>query len=150
MPAFTFRLEAVLQHRRRVEEDCQRKLAAAQAVLAAEQRRLDGLEASRDRHGEDLRLKLKHHLTASDMLCFQRYIIRLADDIAGQQARVAAAAKEVAQRRTDLVAALKKRQVLDRLKEKQKMGAAAKERRQEQDFTNEMAVTRYARTRRPA
>lgn len=147
MPAAKFRLEAVLQHRRRIEETCQRKLAAALAVLAAEQRLLAGLEASRDRQGEDLRLKLRNHLTASDMLCFQRYIIRLADDIAGQQARVAAAAGEVALRRTDLVAALKRRQVLERLKEKQRMAAAGRERRREQDFTNEMAVTRYARTR---
>ncbi|MFZ0612269.1 MAG: flagellar export protein FliJ [Desulfobacterales bacterium] len=147
MSAFNFSLETVLQHRRRIEEDCQRKLAAAQAVLLEEQRLLAGLEASRHRCGEDLRLKMQHHVTAADLLFFQRYGARLAGDIAGRRAKVAAAAKDVDLRRTELVAALKKRQVLDKLKEKQMMSAAKRERRQEQDFTNEMAVTRYARPR---
>ncbi len=147
MPAFNFSLETVLQHRRRVEEDCQRKLAAAQAVLMEEQRLLARLEASRARCGEDLRLKMQHHVTAAELLFFQRYSVRLADDIAGRQSKVATAAKEVDLRRAELVAALKKRQVLDKLKEKQMMSADRAERRQEQDFTNEMAVTRYTRSR---
>ncbi|MFZ1199235.1 MAG: flagellar export protein FliJ [Desulfobacterales bacterium] len=147
MPAFSFSLESVLQHRRRIEEDCQRKLAAAQAVLMEEQRLLAGLEASRASCAEDLRLKMQHNVTAAELLFFQRYSARLAGDIAGRQVKVAAAAKDVELRRTDLVAALKKRQVLDKLKEKQMLSAAKLERRQEQDFANEMAVTRYARPR---
>ncbi|MFZ0241024.1 MAG: flagellar export protein FliJ [Desulfobacterales bacterium] len=147
MPAFSFSLESVLQHRRRIEEDCQRKLAAARAVLMEEQRLLAGLEASRASCAEDLRLKMQHNVTAAELLFFQRYSARLAGDIAGRQVKVAAAAKDVELRRTDLVAALKKRQVLDKLKEKQMLSAAKLERRQEQDFANEMAVTRYARPR---
>jgi hypothetical protein len=37
--------------------------------------------------------------------------------------------------------------VLDKLKEKQIAAAAKKELKQEQDFMNEVAVTRHARTR---
>ncbi|MGA9235930.1 MAG: flagellar export protein FliJ [Desulfobacterales bacterium] len=147
MAGFNFRLETVLQHRRRIEEDCQRKLAAALADLAEEKRGLARIEATRDRYREELQQKLQSHMTASEMLLFQRYFDQLAFGIADQKTKVAAAAQLFEKRRTELVAALKKRKVLDKLKEKQMTVAAKKGLKQEQDFMNEMAVTRHARTR---
>ena len=147
MVGFNFRLETVLQHRRRIEEDCQRKLAAAFADLAEEKRGLARIEATRDRYREELQQKLKNNMTASEMLFFQRYFDQLAFDIADQKTKVAAAAQLFEKSRTELVAALKKRKVLDKLKEKQIAVAAKKELKQEQDFMNEVAVTRHARTR---
>jgi flagellar FliJ protein len=147
MAGFNFRLETVLQHRRRIEEDCQRKLAAALADLAEEKRGLARIEATRDRYREELQQKLKSHMTASEMLLFQRYFDQLACGIADQKKKVAAAAQLFEKRRTELVAALKKRKVLDKLKERQMTVAAQKGLKQEQDFMNEMAVTRHARTR---
>jgi len=147
MVGFNFRLETVLQHRRRIEEDCQRKLAAAFADLAEEKRGLARIEATRDRYREELQQKLKNNMTASEMLLFQRYFDQLAFDIADQKTKVAAAAQLFEKSRTELVAALKKRKVLDKLKEKQIAVAAKKELKQEQDFMNEVAVTRHARTR---
>jgi flagellar FliJ protein len=147
MAGFNFRLETVLQHRRRIEEDCQRKLAAALADLAMEKRGLAGIENSRDRGREEFQQKLKSNMTASEMLHYQRYLDQLAFDIADQKRKVAAAAQLVEKRRTELVAALKKRKVLDKLKEKQMTAAAKKGLKQEQDFMNEMAVIRHARPR---
>lgn len=147
MVGFNFRLETVLQHRRRIEEDCQRKLAAALADLAEEKRGLARIEATRDRYREELQQKLKNNMTASEMLLFQRYLDQLAVGIADQKTKVAAAAQLFEKSRTELVAALKKRKVLDKLKEKQIAVAAKKELKQEQDFMNEVAVTRHARTR---
>ena len=147
MVGFNFRLETVLQHRRRIEEDCQRKLAAAFADLAEEKRGLARIEATRDRYREELQQKLKNNMTASEMLLFQRYFDQLAFDIADQKTKVAAAAQLFEKSRTELVAALKKRKVLDKLREKQIAVAAKKELKQEQDFMNEVAVTRHARTR---
>ena len=147
MDSFNFSLETVLQHRRRIEEDCQRKLAAALADLAEEKRGLARIEATRDRYREELQQKLKSNMTASEMLLFQRYFDQLTFGIAAQKTKVAAAAQLFEKRRTELVAALKKRKVLDKLKEKQMTVAAKKGLKQEQDFMNEMAVTRHARTR---
>ena len=147
MAGFNFRLETVLQHRRRIEEDCQRKLAAALTELAEEKRGLAGIEASRDREREEFQQKLKSNMTASEMLLYQRYFDQLAVYIADQKRKVVAAAQLFEKRRTELVAALKKRKVLDKLKEKQMTVAAKKGLKQEQDFMNEMAVTRHARTR---
>ena len=147
MADFNFRLETVLQHRRRIEEDCQRELAAALADLAKEKRGLAGIEASRDRQREEFQQKLKSNMTASEMLLYQRYFDQLAVYIADQKRKVVAAAQLFEKRRTELVAAVKKRKVLDKLKEKQMNVAAKKGLKQEQDFMNEMAVTRHARTR---
>ena len=147
MAGFKFRLETILQHRRRIEEDCQRKLAAALAELAKEKRGLAGSEASRDRDREEFQQKLKSNMTASEMLLYQRYFDQLAFDIADQKRKVAAAAQLLEKRRTELVAALKKRKVLDKLKEKQMTAAVKKKLKQEQDFMNEMAVIRYTRPR---
>ena len=147
MAGFTFRLETVLQHRRRIEEDCQRELAAALAGLTQEKRVLAGIEASRDRGREEFQQKLKSNMTASEMLLYQRYFDQLAFDIADQKREVAEAAQLFEKRRSELVAALKKRKVLDKLKENQMTAAAKKGLKQEQDFMNEMAVTRHVRTR---
>ena len=86
-------------------------------------------------------------MTASEMLLFQRYFDQLAVNIADQKTKVATAAQLFEKRRTELVAALKKRKVLDKLKEKQMAAAAKKRLKQEQDFMNEMVVTRHARPR---
>jgi flagellar FliJ protein len=147
MAGFSFRLETVLQQRRRIEEDCQRRLAAALADLTIAKRGLAGIENSRDKGREEFQQKLERHMTASEMLLYQRYFDRLAFDIADQKRKVAAAAQLFEKRRTELVAALKKRRVLDKLKEKQMTAAVKKELKQEQDFMNEMAVIRYARPR---
>jgi flagellar FliJ protein len=147
MAGFNFRLETVLQHRRRIEEDCQRRLAAALAALAEEKKGLADIEASRDRDREGFQQKLKSNMTASEMLLYQRYFDQLAFDIGDQKRKVAAAAQLFEKRRSELVAALKKRQVLDKLKEKQTVVAAKKGLKQEQDFMNEMAVTRHDRPR---
>ena len=136
-----------MQHRRRIEEDCQRKLAAALTELAEEKRGLAGIEASRDREWEEYQQKLKSNMTASEMLLYQKYFDQLAVYIADQRRKVTTAAQFFEKRRTELVAALKKRKVLDKLKEKQMTVAAKKGLKQEQDFMNEMAVTRHARTR---
>jgi flagellar FliJ protein len=147
MAGFNFRLETVLQHRRRIEEECQRELTAALADLAEEKRALAGIEASRDREREEFQQKLKSNMTASEMLLYQRYFDQLAVDILEQKRKVAGTAQVFEKRRTELVAALKKRKVLDKLKEKQMTAAAKKGLKQEQNFMNEMAVTRHARAR---
>jgi len=147
MAGFNFRLETVLQHRRRIEEDCRRELAAALADLAIENRGLAGIEKSRDQGREEFQQKLKSNMTASEVLLYQRYLDQLAFDIADQKRQVAAAAQLCEKRRTELVAALKKRKVLDKLREKQVAAAAKKGLKQEQDFLNEMAVIRHARPR---
>ena len=147
MADFNFRLETVLQHRRRIEEDCQRELAAALADLAKEKRGLAGIVNSRDRDREEFQQKLQSNMTASEMLFYQRYFEQLAFDIAVQKRKVAAAAQLFEKRRSELVAALKKRTVLDKLKEKQMTAAAKKGLKQEQEFMNEMAVTRHDRPR---
>ncbi|MGW8186588.1 MAG: flagellar export protein FliJ [Desulfobacterales bacterium] len=147
MAGFSLRLETVLQHRRRIEEDCQRRLAAALTDLTIEKRGLAGIENSRDEGREEFHQKLKNNMTASEMLLYQKYFDQLAFDIADQKRKVAAAAQLFEKRRTELVAALKKRKVLDKLKEKQMTAAVKKELKQEQDFMNEMAVARYARPR---
>lgn len=147
MAGFNFRLETVLQHRRRTEEDCQRKLAAALADLGIEKRSLEDLENTRDQGREEFQQKLKSHMTASEMLFYQRYFDQLAGYIAEQKRKVAAAAQQFEKRRTELVAALKKRKVLDKLKEKQMIAAVKKGLKREQDFMNEMAVIRHLRPR---
>ena len=147
MAGFNFKLETVLQHRRRIEEDCQRKLAAALADLAIEKRGLAGIENSRDQGRGEFQQKLKSNMTASEVLLYRRYLDQLAFDIADQKRKVAAAAQLFEKRRTELIAALKKRKVLDRLKEKQMTASAKKGLKQERDFMNEMAVIRHARPR---
>ena len=142
---FRFRLETILTQRRHVEETFQKELADARQELAAAQA---VLRETKDTHRQcmrDMRRKQRDRFRADDMLLYYPYLERLKQDIELHMKRVAAAERNVAQKRQALLEAMKKRKILDKLKEKQLQAHLKAEAGREQRFADESAAQQHAR-----
>jgi flagellar protein FliJ len=142
---FRFRLETILTQRRHVEETFQKELADARQELAAAQAALREAKNTHRQCMRDMGRKQRNRFRADDMLLYYPYLERLKQDIELHMKRVAAAERKVAQKRLALLDAMKKRKILEKLKEKQLQAHLKAEAGREQRFADESAAQKYAR-----
>src|SRR5688572_30254101 len=120
MPKFVFRLQAVLRHRKAVEQEKLRDLAMAAARLREAENELKELDQSMRETNEDVRRnRLTGRLDVAFIAAHRRYLLgmqRKAMEVAG---KIAAAQKAVEAARAALAEAAKQRMVLEKLREKQ-------------------------------
>ena len=142
---FQFRFETVLAQRRHVEESFQKELAEARQQLSAAQAVLREAKETRRQCMREMRRKQRDRFRADDILLYYPYLERLTQEIELHMKSVAAAERKVAQRRQALLEAMKKRKILDKLKEKQFQTHLKAEAGREQRFTDESAAQQHAR-----
>jgi flagellar FliJ protein len=142
---FRFRLETILTQRRHVEETSQKELAEASQELAAAQAALRETKGIHRQCMRDMRRKQRGRFRADDMLLYYPYLERLKQDIELHMRRIAAAERNVAQKRQALLEAMKKRKILDKLKEKQLQAHLTAEAGRERRFADESAAQQHAR-----
>ncbi|MCR4402726.1 MAG: flagellar export protein FliJ [Firmicutes bacterium] len=145
MKRFRFRLEKLLEVRRLRENALQQDLARAQEALRREKGVLETLGAARGATLEALRANVCGTLNVQDIAAYYRYLGFLAHRIEEQRAVVERAAREEAAKRDALIAARRRRKVVEKLRER----AYARYRegilREEQAFLDEVGSMRYAR-----
>jgi flagellar FliJ protein len=142
---FRFRLESILTQRRHVEEGFQKELADARQELAAAQAALREAKGTHRQCMRDMRRKQRDRFRADDMLLYFPYLERLKLNIELHMKRGAAAERKVEQKRQALLDAMKKRKVLEKLKENQLQAHFKAEAKREQRFTDESAAQQYGR-----
>ena len=142
---FRFRLETILTQRRHVEETSQKELAEASQELAAAQAVLRETKSTHRQCMRDMRRKQRDRFRADDMLLYYPYLERLKQEIELHMKRIAAAERNVAQKRQALLEAMKKRKILDKLKEKQLQAHLTAEVGRERRFADESAAQQHAR-----
>jgi flagellar FliJ protein len=120
MAQFVFRLQAVLRHRKAVEQEKLRDLAAAMTRLKAVEDELKALEQSMRETSEDVR---RNHLTGRLDVAFitahRRFLLGMQRKALELATKIAAARRDVEVVQTALAEAAKQRMVLDKLREKQ-------------------------------
>ena len=144
---FRFRLEPVLEHRKRIEDekqqrlaDCERELRAAQDELArlnGEYKRFSG--ALRDRHRE---------LAAEELRWHYSHLGYLDRRMVAQHATIAELRAAADRARAELIDASKDRKIMDRLKERRFEAHRALEAGLEQKELEESNARRYSRLTR--
>jgi flagellar FliJ protein len=142
---FRFRLETILTQRRHAEETSQKELADARQDLAAAQAALREVKNTRRQCMRDMRRKQQDRFRADEMLLYYPYLERLKQGIELHKKHVAASERKVAQKRQALLDALKKRKILEKLKEKQLQAYFKAEAGREQRFADESAAQQHAR-----
>ncbi len=142
---FRFRLQTILTQRRHVEETSQKELADARQDLAAAQAALREVKNTRRQCMQDMRRKQQDRFRADEMLLYYPYLERLKQGIELHKKHVAAGERKVAQKRLALLDALKKRKILEKLKEKQLQAYLKAEAGREQRFSDESAAQQHAR-----
>jgi flagellar FliJ protein len=145
MIMYRFPLEPVLHHRSFIEENLQKELAVLKKMLAHEERKLNSYRKAKYEFLCELQKKEEEGITVSEIVLYSSFIERLSMDIAKQRERVLEFEKKVDQKREDLIEAMKKRKILEKLKEKKRKAYLQEVMKKEQGFLNEVAINRFNR-----
>ena len=139
---YRFRLQRVLDYRRRREEDCGRTLRQVQLLHQQEETRLAALQAEAQAQEEYLENARGAALSPAELQSWQRYHQVLAQGIAAQQGVVAQAAQVVAEQRQQLLVARQETKVIEKLRDKAKQRYLLELTNREQQLLDELALTR--------
>jgi flagellar FliJ protein len=142
---YQFKLQALLNHRRHQEEVCQKELAEAQRDLSDAQKKLKSIKKDKRDNIQKLQARQTERHNASNILIFINYIGQLSRDLDAQMQLVDHASQHVTEKRDNLIAIMKKRKTLEKLKEKQWLDYQQKMMQAERKFNDEIAATRYIR-----
>ena len=145
MKKFKFRLENVLELRRKTLEDRQLEMAAIQARLNDANNKLDSLEQSRLQAKRDLEniLGAGENIEFIRVKNYQDYIAKLDDDISIQHKVIADIENELELKQEEVREALKAKKMLEKLKEKEYKAFLKDFEQREAKELDDIALTRY-------
>ena len=142
---YRFKLEALLNHRRHLEDECQKELAATRNELAVEQGRLGCIKEEKRENILILKNKQKNSTAVGEIILYVNYIQQLSKKIEDQTRCVHDAQKKVNRVRNELIMIIKKRKTLEKLKEKEQQAYQQKLMQNERKLMDEIAATRHVR-----
>lgn len=140
-----FKLQAVLNQRQHREESARIILADAARELRRAQKALSDMENIRAQYGRAMRLKQDNNESAMELILYTRYLGRLDSEICEQRQLIDTLVKDKEDKRCALMATLKDRKVIEKLKERYLADMEKKERDVEQKLLNDVAISRYQR-----
>lgn len=142
---FHFTLQPLLNHRKFVEKILKKELAESEKSLEAEKRKLLVYENQANRMIREMESKAEGKAVLSEIRLYARSHERLAHETEQQHEKISHVARLSGEKRYRLVEAMKKRKVVDKLKEKRLKNYRVEINRQEQAFNNEIAVQQFNR-----
>ncbi len=142
---YRFKLQSLLKHRRHQEEICQKEMAEAQRNLTDAQEKLRCLKKIKRENIQKLQARQKELHNVSSIIISINYIEKLSRDVAAQMEQVGKASEKVTQKRHHLIAIMKKRKMLEKLKEKDRLEYQQKMMQAERKINDEVAATRHIR-----
>ncbi len=140
---FEFKLEALRRYRLFEQEQMQKTLAEAQRDLEQVKAHLEQRIALRAATEAEFNAGRADAASACQAGLYRHYLQNLANQIETLRQQVTAAETVCEQKRQELLVAVKKRKALDRLKEKGGQAYLADMKRKEEEFINEMALSRF-------
>ena len=141
---FKFNLQPLLNHRRYLEEVLQKELAQFRKRLIAEQNKLRRLKEKKREYSQKLQQRQKENGTVSDLILYLRYLDRLSTELEHQHQQVVAAEKEFKDKRNDLIQTMKKRKMMEKLKEYRLKAYQQQTLKNERKFMDEVATKQFS------
>lgn len=146
MARFRFRLEVVLEHKQRLEDQAQLELAKAQALQVREEQRLQELLDSETAAFAELeRQRFMGRLDIEALQMGMTYLDVLKTQILRQSQVVERVRRNTDAKREQLVGFMQERKALEQLRDRQKKDFIREENRREAIESDDMVVMRYAR-----
>src|SRR5688572_6087860 len=139
MPKFVFQLDAVLRHRKSIEEQRQRELSIAQAEMSKMEAELRTIDETARGVSDDVRNnRLTGHLDMSFLAAHRRYVLAMQRKALALAQRMAAQQQVVDAARRQLAEAAKQRKIIEKLKERQQERWRAEQSRKELESLGEV------------
>ena len=142
---YKFPLEPVLNHRSFIVENLQKELAILEKILSGEKRNLRSYKKAKYEFLSELQKKEEEGVTISEIVLYSSFVERLSMDIIEQRERIVEAVRKVDLKRDDLIEAMKKMKMLEKLKEKERKAYRQEVMKKEQRFLDEVATNRFTR-----
>ncbi len=139
----TFRFETLLRLRKNAENLEQRKMAEMQNHLYARQNELQDLNFSGTKNKEELQNRLQQSIPGRTLGLYDRYFQSLGIQSGLQEQIISETGEKVEAKRSELVEAMKKRRVLEILKDRDILKKKRKVLKDEIAFMDEIASTRW-------
>ena len=140
---YHFNLESLLNHRRYQEEILQKELAGLKVRLAAEKDKLWVLRQKKRKTVQQLQEKQTDGRLVSEIKLFVDFLDQLSKEMEAQRENVLEAERNFSLKRRDLIAAMKERKTLDRLKEKGLQAYEQEQFKKERSFMDEVASRQF-------
>lgn len=139
----TYRFETLLRLRKNAETLEQRALAEMQNHHYARQHELQNLKTSGEKNREELQARLQQTLSGKTLGLYDWYFQSMGTRTVIQEHLITRSGQQVEAQRTQLVEAMKKRRVLEILKDRELLNARRKMIKQEIAFQDEVSSTRW-------
>ena len=142
---FTFKLQTVLDHRQFVEDNLKKEHAEIRQQAMAEQQKLESLERKEMETRAALKLEQVQGLSSDRVVAYHAYLNRLTDLSRSQKTVIREIKKQESKKQDELLEAMKKRQILEKLKDQEHERFNQALLKKEMTFIDEIAVNQFAR-----
>jgi flagellar FliJ protein len=139
----TFRFETLLKLRKNAENLEQREMAEIQNHLYARQNELQDLNSSGTKNKEELQSRLQQSIPGSTLDLYDRYFQSMGLRSGLQERIISETGEKVEAKRSELVEAMRKRRVLEILKDRDILKKKRKVLKDEIALMDEIASTRW-------
>lgn len=142
---YTFNMQTVLDHRQFIEDQLKKDLAEIRQQVMAAQQQMKLLK----RKEMDTRTALKQEqaegVSSDQVVTYHAYLKRLSDRIARQVTVISEIRERESKKQDALLEAMKKRQILEKLKDQSLDRYNQMMLKKEMNFIDEVAINRYVR-----
>jgi flagellar FliJ protein len=143
MARFKFALEALLNHRLHHEEIIQKELAVCACGVRDEKMILTRIQQDKEKAVAEIHQKLLRGIAISEHILYANFLEGLARNMVVQQEKVKESEIKYAQKRDDLIEAVKKRKTIENLREKGLAAFSRKMLKLDQDFLDEVGICHF-------
>ena len=142
---YTFNLQTVLDHRQFIEDNLKKELAESKQQVVVARQQLDALKGKEMETAAALKWEQEQGLSSDQVIAYHHYLRRLAGHIVRQKEIVKECVALESAKQGELVEAVKKRQILEKLKEQGLERYNRAMLKKEMKLIDELAVNRFAR-----
>ncbi|MGD0623603.1 MAG: flagellar export protein FliJ [Thermodesulfobacteriota bacterium] len=140
---FVFKLQALLNWKKNLEELSQMRLADKLKYLQTQEEEIQNLRNRRSAYAQEMNEKSLRGLKAGEYLTYQQYFEESYKDLILKEEKKKHTIREIEMEREKLIAFTKQRKILEKLKEKKLERFRYQSEREEQIKNDERAIRRY-------
>ena len=140
---FIFKLQALLNWKKNLEELSQMRLADKLKYLQTQEEEIQNLRNQRSAYAQEINERSLQGLKAGEYLTYQQYFEESYKDLMGKEEEKKLTIREIEMEREKLIAFTKQRKILEKLKEKRLRKFIYQAEKEDQIKSDERAIRRY-------
>ena len=145
MAKFKYRMQSILEVKKKLEEQAKNEFAAARAVLNEEEEKLEQLKKRKEAYEDEGRALRENTLNIMDIIENKEALLRMDEFIADQQLNVKRAQDRMEEARLALQNAMQESKTQDKLREKAFEQFVKEENKRESKEIDELVSYTYGR-----